>query len=351
MARILFIDIDKEFNIIISEKNRRDFKVLRSVKLKKEEFHRIKAEMNSGLSGLKTPRCYISLPLSNFNFRIVELPFREEDKIREVLPFELKEKIIEPLENFVWDFLILPSEKEDTQRVLVVYTKKDELTSLLRTLSDVGITPDVISSFSLRYVIEKGLKTEDLLNPPDYKDHLPELIRKESEKPLINLLKGGLGITLERENILKRIKITNVLLILLLSVLILAYTVSIRRNYSETERLRALIAEEYRKEFPQERIKDELLQLKSHLKEIKEKKDILTGIPVTELLKKIKPSGAITIDSVDIDSRSITIKGESRDLAGIEAFKEKLKEGFRNPAILESGQFLNKFRFTIKAER
>ncbi len=350
MARFLFIDIDKELNIILSEKKKEGLKILKKVKINRDEPSRIKPELNSGLSWFKAPLCYISLPVNMFGYRIIELPFKEENKIREVLPFELKEKIMERIEDIVYDFVILPTDN-NTQRVLAVYTGKDELSSLIKIFSDAGIEPDVIGSLSVRNLIEKDFKAEDLLNPPEYEDALLELIRKEAERPVINLLRGGLGLTIEREALLKRLKVTNILLLGIALILSLSFGISIKRNYSEASKIRIWIHEEYRKEFPNEKIKDELLQLKSHLKEANDKMDILMGIPVLETLKKIKPGDGITIESVDMDTRGIILKGESRELSGIEVYKEKLRESFKNPAIVESGQFSGRIRFTIKAER
>lgn len=351
MARFLFIDIDKEFDIILSEKNREGLRLLKRLRLQRDELQRIKSELNSGLSGIRAPRCYVSLPASMFGFRIIELPFKEEDRIREVLPFELKERIMESLEEIVYDFVKIPSDREKAQKILAVYTKKNELSSLLKSFSEIGIEPDTVGSLSLRSIIEKGVRPEDLLNPPDYEDEIPELIKKETERPVINLLKGSLGLTIERENILKRLKTMNILLISIITVLGIAFGISIKKNYSESSRLRVFINEEYKKEFPQEKIKDEILQLRSHLKEMKDKRDILAGIPAAEILRKIRPPLGIIIESVDIDTRGITIRGESRELSGIEAFREGLKGDFRNPSIIESGQISEKFRFTIKAER
>ncbi|MFN3740416.1 MAG: hypothetical protein ACK4TF_07065 [Thermodesulfovibrionales bacterium] len=349
MARFLFIDIDKEFNIILSEKKKEVFKILKTAKINRAQPSRIKAELNSGASWLKAPLCYMSLPASMFGYRIIELPFKEENKIREVLPFELKEKIMERIEDIVYDFVILPSDN-NTQKVLAVYTGKDELSGLIKIFSEAGIEPDVIGSLSLRDIIDKGFKAEALLNPPEYESHLLELLKKEAERPVINL-RRGLGLSIEREALLKKTKITNILLLCIALILSLSFGISIRRNYSEASKIIKWINDEYRKEFLGEKIKDELLQLKSHLKEAKDKRDILMGIPVLETLKKIKPGEGIIIESVDMDTRGITLKGESRQLSGIEAFKEKLRENFKNPSIVESGQFSGNIRFTIKAER
>lgn len=351
MAKVLFIDIDKEFNLILSEKKKEGLKILKTLKLNSDEPSRIKPELNSGLSWFKAPLCYISLPANMFGYRVIELPFKEEDKIKEVLPFELKEKVMERIEDLVYDFVILPSDEEKISRILAVYTEKDELSSLIKKFSDAGIEPDVIGSLSIRNLIEKGFKAEDLLNPPEYKDNLLELLKKETERPVINLLRGGFGLSIEREALLKRLKITNIFLLSIALTLTLSFGLSIKRNYSEASKIRIWIHDEYRKEFPNEKIKDELLQLKSHLKEANDKMDILMGIPVLEPLKKIKPVDGITIESVEMDTKGLSLKGESRDLTGLEAYREKLKESFKNPTIVESGQFSGRIRFTIKAER
>src|SRR5208337_1939185 len=52
--------------------------------------------------------CCISLPLTDIMFRQVNLPFRDDNKIRKTLAFELEPLIPIPIEEVVADYLIIP---------------------------------------------------------------------------------------------------------------------------------------------------------------------------------------------------------------------------------------------------
>ena len=52
--------------------------------------------------------CCISLPLTDIMFRQVSLPFRDDNKIRKTLAFELEPLIPLPIEEVVTDYLMIP---------------------------------------------------------------------------------------------------------------------------------------------------------------------------------------------------------------------------------------------------
>lgn len=349
MADIIFVDLSERLNIYLSKKKKESLIVLKTLDLQTEDLKRIKQHLNSKLPGLKQIKCYLSIPLGMLGFRIIELPFKDEKKILDVLPYELKERVLED-EDLVFDYVKLSGE-EDMQKILAVYIKRSLLSQLLKDLSESGLEPDVITSFHLRYLLDHSFKAEDLLNPPDYKQDILNILRKESSSPVINLKKGTFGLTLEKEKLIRRLKTTNIWLIAILLILSALFSVSIVKTRKGIATIKDHIQSGFRQEFPQEKIKDEVLQLKSHVRELREKKDILTGIPVGDILKRIKPPEGVMVESIEIDQKDISIKGEAQDLSKIDTFKERLKDIGKDPAITETGQFSGKIRFTIKVNR
>ena len=55
-------------------------------------------------------RCVVSLPPSDFMFRQIHLPFRDESKIKKTLPFELEPLLPLPIEEVVADYVHLPDD-------------------------------------------------------------------------------------------------------------------------------------------------------------------------------------------------------------------------------------------------
>lgn len=55
-------------------------------------------------------RCVVSLPPSDFMFRQIRLPFRDERKIKKTLPFELEPLLPLPIEDVVVDYVHLPDD-------------------------------------------------------------------------------------------------------------------------------------------------------------------------------------------------------------------------------------------------
>ncbi len=372
-VKFLFIDIGEKTNLILAEKTKEGLRILKQKGLPDGD------NLVGGVSNGKalkdalgeflpkklsiTPLVYyLSLSVKELGFRIIEVPFKEEEKLKDVIPFELRQRLINSSEEPVYDFLRLPSSKNGNTKVLVVYSEKERLKGLLKGLSEAGIEPDVITSFGLRKILKNGLESlaekvtvqdltvEDLVNPPEYEDQILEILQKEARSPLINLKKGVIDLTLQSEILKKRIRLTEVLLAILILLLGVSFSITILKRYNTISETKAWITKEFKKEFPQERLKDEVLQLRSHIKELRDKRDLLKGIPVVERLKGIKPPQGIVVDEVTMDLKGMTIKGEAVDLSRLEAFREGLKSLLIEPAIQDTSQFSGKIRFTIGGE-
>jgi hypothetical protein len=358
-AKFLFIDIGEKTNLILAEKTKEGLRILKQKRLPDGGGSNGKA-LKDGLGEFLTKKLsitplmyYLSLSVKELGFRVIEVPFKEEEKLKDVIPFELRQRLIDSSEEPVYDFLRLPSSKNGNTKVLVVYSEKERLKGLLKGLSEAGIEPDVITSFGLRKILKNGLESltfEDLVNPPEYEEQLLEILQKEVRSPIINLKKGVIDLTLQSEILKKRIRLTEVLLAILILLLGVSFSITILKRYNTISETKAWITKEFKKEFPQERPKDEVLQLRSHIKELRDKRDLLKGIPVVERLKGIKPPQGIVVDEVTMDLKGMTIKGEAVDLSGLEAFREGLKSLLIEPAIQDTSQFSGKIRFTISGE-
>ena len=54
--------------------------------------------------------CFVSVPSQDVLFRHVRLPFRDDNRIRKTLLFELEPLIPLPIENIIADYIVLPRE-------------------------------------------------------------------------------------------------------------------------------------------------------------------------------------------------------------------------------------------------
>ncbi len=364
-TKFLFIDIGEKTNLTLAEKSKDGLRILKQKGLHDGENQIIEISNSRSFKDALgeflpkklsiTPTIYyLSLPVKELGFRIIEVPFDDEGKIRDVIPLELRQRLINSSEEPVYDFLRLPSSKNGNTKVLVVYSEKERLKGLLKGLSEAGIEPDVITSFGLRKILKNGLESlvtvEDLVNPPEYEDQLLEILQKEARSPLINLKKGVIDLTVQSEILKKRIRLTEILLTIIILLLGLSFSISIFKRHDAISDTKAWINKEFKKEFPQERLKDEVLQLRSHIKELRDKRDLLKGIPAVERLKGIKPPQGIVLDEVTMDLKGIMIKGEALDLSRLEAFREGLKSLVVEPTIQDTSQFSGKIRFTISGE-
>ena len=90
--------------------------------------------------------CNVSLPASNVCFRNLQVPFREEKKIKQVLPFELEPTLPHPVENLVIDFRKTGSNSNESSNLITAAVEKTKIEILLDVLSAYKIDPEIITT-------------------------------------------------------------------------------------------------------------------------------------------------------------------------------------------------------------
>jgi hypothetical protein len=149
--------------------------------------------------------CWLSLPLEMLNFRVLELPFTDIQRIREVLPFELEGLILGSPDDYIIDALPLSTEGS-TQHVLAVYMEKDTLGKLLEGLGRLNLDPRVVTSIDLGRIMEARPSEDELADllvkgPAEAIDDREASALKEMSESTINLRKGELSYTKEAEQV------------------------------------------------------------------------------------------------------------------------------------------------------
>ncbi|MEW6215208.1 MAG: hypothetical protein AB1478_08410 [Nitrospirota bacterium] len=301
---------------------------------------------------------YLSLPLSLLNFRIMELPFSDTEKIREVLPFELDGLILGGSEGVVFDTCIL-GESNGKYKILAVYILKDTLRRILDGLKALRVDPKAVTSIELVPAISSSASPEEivrlLLNPrPIGDEDRINMALKEINRFTINLRRGEFSYTKDTEKTRRSLKFTVILLVLLVFVFLSDMALKIISTKREVSSIKDEIRKTYSSIFPHEKkITSELYQMKVHLKELKEKEMSFIGIsPLKFLLDLSRLSGpGIAFTDITMDRERIVLKGECPSLSDVQQIKKSLEEFLTDVNISDVRPFSHdRTIFTITAK-
>ena len=335
MNRLLFIDIEEaDIYTYVFERGKGTYKVSQVKKYPRGEKHRF----SLGELPHDIDTAYISLPLSSLNFRVIDVPFSHKDKIREVLPFELDGMILGGSDQVVYDTVIIGS-PGSTNQVLAVYVDKPLIRDILDNCRSHTIDPEYITSIELRSM-GKDFSLEQLLAPVsvDEQDRI-SLALEEIKAPTINLRRGEFAYTRSLEETKKSLKVTAILAILIMALLSAGLVFKIVSTKAEIGSIKKDLRKNYLELFPEEKhIVNEIHQLKSHMKELKQKEEVLVGVsPLTLLLKLSRIDNQhARFHEISIQNESITFKGEAPSLRDIQNIKVELERFFDDVSIADS---------------
>ena len=304
---------------------------------------------------------YLSLPLTLLNFRIIELPFSEQERIREVLPFELNGLMLKEPEGAVLDACVLGKDN-GTYKVLVVYVLRDVLKGVLERLKALKADPRIVTSVELAEAIgmdpsasEEAI-TERLLNPNVLagEDRI-RAATKQIGEPTINLRRGDVSFTADNEKLRRRVRLTVILAGFVFLIFLSDMALQIISTRKEISAVREEMRKTYSSLFPQEKkVTNELYQMKSHLKELDDKERVLLGISplefYLELTRVSRPGTNFT--EITIDKERVLLKGECPSLSDVQQIKSNL-EGFLTDVNISQAKpsSSNKVVFSITAKR
>lgn len=294
-----------------------------------------------------TDTTYLSLPLSMLNFRLLELPFSDIEKIRDIMPFHLEGLTMD--RDVIGD-VCLPTQAGDTsgpdkkQQALAVYVQKEVLGKLLKELKAVNIDPEIVTSIDLKAAVASGLSNSDIAGmlvsgSLVEKGKRPELAVEELKNNTINLRRGELVYTKKTEDIMKSLRITAALFLLLFFVLIADLTMKLVSTKKEISDIKTSISKAYSQMFPSDKkVTNELYQTKAKIKELTDRKEHVAGInPLAGLLKITRVSGQGAIFSeITMDRSNLVLKGEAPSLGDIQKVKAGLEGPFDNLEITDT---------------
>lgn len=335
MGKSLFIDVsEKEITFLVFEQKGNRYELLESKK------HPITEKDLFSFSDLiiDFEDAYLSLPVSYLNFRIIDLPFSDKERIREVLPFELDGMILGGIDSVIFDDIVVDSSNGKYQ-VLAVYAEKKMIEVMLAQLKSHNIDPVFITSLELRKIL-KDFSLEKLFSPDiiDSQGRIALAI-EEMFNPSINLRKDEFSYTRDSEKIKKSMKISVVLILLIALILVLDLLFKIISTKREIAFLQNIMRKTYTDIFPEEKnIVNAPYQLKAHLKELKNKEALFLGVdPLDSLLRisQIEKKGVV-FNEIIIDKQNLILKGEAPLLSAIQEMQVRLEEFFDEVSISDS---------------
>ncbi len=304
-------------------------------------------------SGEDVENAYVSLPASMLNFRIIELPFADKDKIRQTLPFELDGVILSGSDRVIFDDIIVGTTDKRYQ-VLAVYMEKTVIQQIFEKLKSYHMDPVFITSLELAHML-KEFALSKLLSPValDENDRIEQAVN-EIKAPTVNLRRDEFSYTRDIRKTKKSLRLTVILLISIMLVIssdILMRIISAKRELTS---LKNEIRRQYQDIFPSEKnIVNELLQLKSHIKELNNKEEMFVGVeplPILLDLSYIEKQG-VTFNEIAVEKNNIVMKGEAPSLSDIQQLKTKLDNYLTAVTIADSkSSAQNRMLFTITAK-
>ncbi|MFP4225183.1 MAG: type II secretion system protein GspL [Desulfobacterales bacterium] len=107
--------------------------------------------------------CLVSLPPTLVSYRNLKVPFKENRKIRQVLPLEIEPLLPFPLDEVVLDFQIV--RKSDTSDLIAAAVEKTKLQPILEALNAFQLNPQVImpGGFPVALCLARQKNDEDFL--------------------------------------------------------------------------------------------------------------------------------------------------------------------------------------------
>jgi type II secretory pathway component PulL len=356
MASIAFVDIfGEEGNVYIFDKGSQELR------------DRIHFSLGEGgafrMSGLPADivESYLSVPLGMLNFRVLELPMMDMDKIKDVLPFELEGVILGSSENIVFDAKVLES-GEAGQRVLAAYLDKPVLKGLLQGLKAFQIDPKAVTSIDLGSALEAYAGGSGELGQLLLEHHVAdgderlERALKEMSNSTVNLRTGELSYTREAEQARRSLRFAAAAAILI--VLIFAGDITLRTMATKRDiaRIESAILEKYSEAFPGESpraAKGLTYKMKSQLRELEQRVAFTTGVSPLEFLLELQGRNApgLVFTDISLSGEAVVLKGEAPTLSDVDAVKGRLEGLLLDVTISETGRSAReKVMFTITAK-
>ncbi len=296
------------------------------------------SDIPAGVAQEGVETVYVSIPLSAFNFRILELPFSDKERIRQVLPFELDGMILGGVASVIFDAVVM-GKTDGGYQILAAYVEKDRLRELLDRLTSVGVDPMCITSLEVRHAL-RGFSPSKLVPPLPMTDEEREASAvAEVKEPTMNVRRDEFAFTRGREKMRRSLRVTALLISLLVLVVGVDVAFRIVTARQEIASLRQEIRKAYLDLFPGDKtIVNEVHQTKAQLKELRGREEIYVGVKPLDVLTTLARIGrdGVKFYEVSVERGKVVLRGEADSLSSVQQTQGKLSEHFEGVSIAAS---------------
>lgn len=291
---------------------------------------------------------FLSVPVFFLTLRELTFPFSDRVKIKDTISYELEGLLLGSVSDYAIDHIVTET-SDSGSKVLAVCIEKARLQKIINTFFLAGMEPKVITSIDLQLPgdnIEKLVEGQVLDS-----EARAGIAWREIMEPSINLRQEELAYTGDIERTQKVLRITASLLLALTLVLgahaALKFTAQKRVNKTLSSELQSI----YRNAFPEDKkIVDPVAQFKGNLTILREKKTLLGGMPVLDILNKIAniKNRNTTLNEFSADGKNLILKGTASSFEEVDSLKNSLSSSFEDVKVVNSDAAADKrINFTL----
>lgn len=299
---------------------------------------------------------YVSLPLELLDFRVLDFPFEDMEKVRDVLPYELQGLMLRDPQSVVFDARAVDG------KVLAAYVEKSALGAILSSLDELGVDPRAATSIDLGAIIRKSSGENALVRrlgepvPVQGEERVSAAMR-ELDALTVDFRRGEFAYKKEEERARKSLRLSvllAVVLILVFSADMAVRTMAANRRAAAVERS---ILRAYSQAFPGREASTASglgHTMRSELKALREKAESVEGASALDFLMKLQElaSPSFTVSQISLGEDAVVLKGDADTLSDVQRLKGQLQEFVDDVAVAETGQSAQgKVAFTINAKR
>jgi type II secretory pathway component PulL len=330
-----FIDwTDQKLNVYLFQKEGNDYELTDTQSVAIEGTP--DPSLVSSLVNTNIEELYLSVPPGLLTFRELVFPFSDDKKIHDTISYELEGILLGNINDYSIDCIVRDSSDNET-RVLAVCIENTKLKEILDLFLPIGLEPSAVTSLDLRFFSDNiNLLVEGSQMDEEMRI---DAAREELEALSVNLRQGQLAYKGDIERFKKSLRLTGTLVLLFLFILgagMIVKMVSLKKENS-------LVSQEINKIFAgtfqgEQKIVDPLRQFKGNLNMLREKKTILGGIPVLDIIREIAnlKNKDIRIRECKLDEQNIVLKGTALSFENVDSFKTALQDSFSEVRVTDS---------------
>ena len=280
-------------------------------------------------------RIFLSVPQKLLSVRELHFPFSDKDKIKKAIPYELEGLLLGETDNYCMDHLEAES-SGDGSSVLAVSIEKTRLKEIVGMFSSVSLEPAAVTSIDIR--LSKGNAGMVIKNSSFDENVRLKAVIDEIEKPSINLRQEELSYAGDVRRLRKSLRMTTALVLILIVILCSDTVIKLFSAKKENAQLSKEVTALYRESFPEDtKIIDPVRQFRGNLNSLKERKAILAGAPVLDILLQVAESKKnISIYEFSMDEKNIFLKGTAVSFEDVDSFKNALLSAFSDVKVMDS---------------